>query len=191
MTVVTTAFLDANVIYSSVARNLLMYTHLAGAYQPAWSDSVHEEWIAALLRQRPHLTRPQLDRTRELMNQYAPGATITGFESLIASLALPDTGDLHVLAAAIHCGASVIVTKNLQHFPALALAPYNIEALHPDAFLLRLFQQSPARVVDAAKQHRKSLKNPPQTVAEYLVSLEVAELAGTASVLRSFAQQLD
>src|SRR5262245_47922890 len=136
MTPSTTAFLDANVIYSSVARNLLMYTHLAGAYRPAWSDVVHEEWIAALLRQLPHLTRAQLERTRDLMNEHAIGATVKGFESLIPSLTLPDSNDRHVLAAAIHAGARLIATKNLRHFPPAALARHGIEALHPDTFIL-------------------------------------------------------
>jgi hypothetical protein len=187
----TTAFLDANVIYSSVARNLLMYAHLAGTYRPLWSDAVHEEWIAALLLQHRHLTRGQLERTRDLMNQHAVGATVTGFESLIPTLTLPDPGDRHVLAAAIHGGASVIVTCNLRHFPQTALASYSLEALHPDAFVLRLFHQFPARIVDAARQHRKSLKNPPQSVAVYLASLEAAELVGTASSLKSFVHQLE
>jgi predicted nucleic acid-binding protein len=41
----------------------------------------------------------------------------TGYESLIPSLSLPDKNDRHVLAAAIRCQASAIVTFNLKDFP--------------------------------------------------------------------------
>jgi predicted nucleic acid-binding protein len=144
MTTGPTAFLDASVIYPAGIRNLLMYMQLAGTFRATWSDTVHEEWITALLRKRPHLTRAQLERTRDLMNQHAVGATITGYEGLIDGLRLPDANDRHVLAAAITAGASIIVTSNLKHFPASALAPRGIEALHPDDFALRLFGAAPA-----------------------------------------------
>jgi hypothetical protein len=56
------------------------------------------------------------------------------FEPLIAGLDLPDPGDRHVLAAAIRGRADVIVTRNLRDFPPDRLAPYGIEAQHPDTF---------------------------------------------------------
>ena len=138
MTAAAAAFLDANVLYSSVIRNLLMYLHLGGLYRPAWSDAVHDEWIEALLRQRTDLNRGQLQRTRDLMNEHALGASITDFEHLIPSLELPDAKDRHVVAAAITCGADFIVTMNVRDFPAHVLAPNGIRAIHPDEFVLDL-----------------------------------------------------
>ncbi len=61
---------------------------------------------------------------------------IEGYEHLISSLTLPDTDDRHVLAAAIHGKAQVILTCNQRHFPKKALAPFGITAEHPDHFLI-------------------------------------------------------
>src|SRR5208282_6095093 len=121
-----TVFLDASVLYPASIRNLLLYIAGARLYRPLWSARVHEEWIAALLRNRPDLTRRQLNRTRELMQAHIIDAEVTGYELLIDTLTLPDPDDRHVLAAAIHGGASVIVTANLRHFPAEKLAPHGL-----------------------------------------------------------------
>src|SRR6266508_3580568 len=90
------------------------------------------------------------------------------FEDLIDALDLPDPGDRHVLAAAIHGRADVIVTYNLPHFPPEHLSPYGIEAQHPDEFLTHLIDLAPAPVCAAARTHRLRLKKPPKTVTEYL-----------------------
>jgi hypothetical protein len=112
-----TAFYDASVLYGSALRNLLMHMALTGLFHAKWSAGVHEEWIAALLRNRPDLSREKLERTRMLMDKHAENALVTGYEDLIEELHLPDPNDRHVLAAAIRGHASVIVTANLRHFP--------------------------------------------------------------------------
>jgi hypothetical protein len=43
--------------------------------------------------------------------------------------------DRHVLAAAVSCGASIIVTLNLRHFRKEHLEPWGVAALHPASFL--------------------------------------------------------
>lgn len=88
---------------------------------------IHDEWIRNVLKDRPDLEARQLDRTRQLMDANVLDCLVTGYESLIRSLSLPDEDDRHVLAAAIRCGADSIVTFNLKDFPQSALEPYGIE----------------------------------------------------------------
>jgi hypothetical protein len=121
------------------------------------------------------------------MDQAAPDALVTGYESLIDSLELPDRDDRHVLAAAIRCGASVIVTLNLSDFPNAALAEFGIEAQHPDDFVLALLDAFPDFVLEAARTHRASLKNPPKTQEEYLAELNAQGLEKSVSLLRDLA----
>lgn len=179
-----TAFYDANVLYPAELRNLLMHLALTGLFRAKWSADVHEEWISALLEKRPDLTRDKLERTRALMDLHAVDALVTGYEDLIPGLHLPDPNDRHVLAAAIRGQANVIVTMNLRDFPAEIVAPFGIEAQHPDEFVVHLFDLAPEAVMAAAESHRQSLKNPPRTKGEYLETLARQGLGHSASALR-------
>ena len=179
-------FYDANVLYPAELRNFLMHLALIGVFGARWSADVHEEWIRNLLSNRPDLTREKLERTRQLMDKAAPDALVTGYEHLIAGLALPDPNDRYVLAAAIQAGASIVVTCNLGDFPPQILEEFNIEAQHPDEFILHLIDLAPSLVIEAAENHRKSLKNPSKTVKESIAALELQGLVRTASALHGY-----
>jgi len=178
------AFFDANVLYPSGLRNFLMHLALTGVFRAHWSAKVHDEWMRNLLKNRPDITREKLERTRRLMDKAAPDALVTGYESLIESIDLPDRDDRHVLAAAIRCGASVIVTLNLADFPTPVLRNFSIEAQHPDDFVLALLDAFPDLVLEAARKHRASLKNPSKTPEEYLAELNAQGIEKSVSVLR-------
>jgi hypothetical protein len=180
------AFYDANVLYPSELRNFLMHLAMTGLFRAKWSAEVHEEWISNLLVNRPDLTRAQLQRTRDLMDKHAIDALVTGYEGLIPGLQLPDPDDRHVLAAAIRGRVDVIVTMNIKDFPDAVLDSFEIEAQHPDEFILHLLDLSPGAVLSAARAHRESLKNPPKNESEYLDTLERQGLTQTVSVLREY-----
>jgi predicted nucleic acid-binding protein len=150
------------------ASNLLMHLALSGLFRAKWSVGVHEEWMAALLRNRPDLSREKLERTRTLMDQHTQDALVSGYEELVEGLQLPDPNDRHVLAAAIRGHADVIVTTNTRHFPVQALRPFGIEPQHPDEFVVNLLDLTPGAVLTAVRRHRESLKNPPKTPEGYL-----------------------
>ncbi|WP_255568657.1 PIN domain-containing protein [Comamonas sp. NLF-1-9] len=139
-----TVVYDACVLYPAPLRDLLMHLALSDLYRARWSDMLHDEWTRNVLASRPDLTQEQLNRTRQLMNAHVRDSLVTGFEYLIPSIKLPDPDDRHVVAAAIHSGASLIVTFNLKDFPFDALKPCNLAAQHPDDFIVDLLDLHPA-----------------------------------------------
>lgn len=130
-----TVLYDACVLYPAPLRDLLMHVAMTDLYRAKWTDAIHDEWTRNVLKDRPDLTPEQLQRTRDLMNAHVRDCLVTGYETLIDAITLPDPKDRHVLAAAIRAGADVIVTFNLKDFPENDLKPYGIEAQHPDDFL--------------------------------------------------------
>ncbi len=182
-----TAVYDACILYPEMLRSFLMYLATGGEYRARWTAEIRKEWKQAVLRQRPDLDPAKIERTADLMEQVVDDALVTGYEKLIEGLQLPDPNDRHVLAAAIRCGADVIVTMNLKDFPPEALSPYGIEAQHPDEFVENLFDLDQASVLAAAQKHRRALKNPPHSVEEYLEGLRRQGLVQTAKLLEPFA----
>ncbi len=132
----------------------------------------------------PAVSEEKLLRTRDLMNAHVRDSLVTGYEGLIAGLSLPDGDDRHVLAAAIRCNASVIVTFNLKDFPAEVLAPWDVSAQHPDEFVSNLIDLHPVPVCLAVERTRRRLKNPPMDVDEYLEMLFRQRLSQSSSMLR-------
>ncbi|MFN2378250.1 MAG: PIN domain-containing protein [Candidatus Binatia bacterium] len=184
------AFLDASVLYPAGTRNLLMRMAVARLFHARWSADVHREWMSAVRRDYPDISEFRVRRIRDLMNRHAEGSQVTGYESLIPALELPDPDDRHVLAAAIATRAAVIVTRNLRDFPAERLRAHGIAATHPDSFVLRFVFDRPEDLLVAASEHRRSLRNPGMSADEYLALLERQGLDRTAHALRKHAHRL-
>lgn len=183
-----TAILDACVLYPFSLRDLLLSLARDGLFHARWSRRIEEEWVGSLLRQRPDLEEAALRRTCALMTEAVPDSLVHGWEGLEAGLAgLPDTDDRHVLAAAICGHADAIVTFNLADFPAAVLAPFGIEAQHPDDFLLNQLDLNPIAALKSIKAMRGRWRRPAVSADEFATALERLQLPLTASRLRDVA----
>jgi hypothetical protein len=181
---------DACVLYPAPLRDLLMQLALSDLFKARWTEEIHDEWIRNVLANRPDVIPSNLRRCRRLMDKHVPDCLITGYESLIPTLTLPDPDDRHVLAAAIHGGAGLILTFNLSDFPKTTLQPFGIEATHPDEFVVRLLNQDLADVLSAVRLHRASLTRPAKTAAEYLKTLKQCQLSKTVDSLRPHSRKI-
>ena len=179
-----TALLDACVLYPAPVRDLLLSLARVGLYHSRWSVQIQQEWMHNLLKNRTDLTADQLQRTCTLMNQAIPDCIIEHYEPLIESIQLPDPNDRHVLAAAIKGHADAIVTFNLKDFPAETLNRYDIEAQHPDDFVLNQIELHEITALATIKEMRLRLKNPQQSAEELIATFERCGLPSTSTWLR-------
>jgi predicted nucleic acid-binding protein len=160
-----------------------MHLALLDLFRAKWTEAIHAEWIRNVLESRPDLTAEQLARTKKLMNAHVRDCLVEGYESLIETLELPDENDRHVLAAAIHAKADLILTFNLKDFPPETLAKYAVEARRPDEFIVSLLKADAEKVCLAAERQRRSLKNPPKNREEFLQTLRGQNLFETCELL--------
>ena len=83
------------------------------------------------------------------MREAFPEASVSVPPALLAAAPqIPDEADKHVVAAAIHEGAQVIVTSNLKHFPQEVLAPHRILVQSPDDFLIHQYHLNPDVIIE-------------------------------------------
>jgi predicted nucleic acid-binding protein len=176
---------DANVLYPSTLRDLLIRIAQAGLVQAKWTDHILDEVFRNLAANRPDLDPERLARTRELMNKAVRDCLVTGYEPLVDVLDLPDPDDRHVLAAAIKARAQVIVTDNLKDFPSDALEPWDMESKSPDDFILDQIDLSRETVYAAVQRMADSRQNPPAAFSDVLAMLERDGLVESTAALQS------
>ena len=180
---------DACVLYPAPVRDLLMEIAVSGLVRAKWTEQIHQEWMSSLVADRPHI-ESRIQQTRRLMDVAIPDALVKHYESLIDGITLPDPKDHHVLAAAIKCGAQMIVTANLKDFPEDYLAPYGMEAVHPDQFIEQQFGLNQDAVIGCAKRIRARLQNPEKSADQYFEILSSSRLPATAASLREYKEQI-
>jgi len=127
----------------AVADLLLRLARRTALFTPRWTDYILEEMHRAHRKfgWGAHVAA----NFRACLNPAFPEARVVGYEPLIERCT-NDVGDRHVLAAAIKAGARRIITANLDDFKEEALAPWGIQAVHPQDLLLELYAKDQAVV---------------------------------------------
>ena len=162
--------LDACVLIPAPLRDtLLRLAEHPRLYVPRWSETI----IAETVRNLEGRIGLSADKTAYLVAQlreHFGDSWVTGYEPLIDRMT-NDTKDRHVLAAAVKCGAPLIVTYNKRHFPTAATEPWDIEVQGPSAFLKSQYDLNPSVVID--KLHAQA-RNLGRTLPEQLAVLRKA-----------------
>ena len=157
--------LDTCTIFGAALNDLLLTLAERNTYRPLWSADILAELRRNLVRHG--IDEGPVDRRIGAMRDAFPDAEVTGYADLVPQMTCDDK-DRHVMAAAVRGGAAIIVTFNLVDFPASALAPYTIAAVHPDDFLLDQLDLFPLVVADAVCDIAASYERPSMTPRDYL-----------------------
>jgi hypothetical protein len=81
--------------------------------------------------------------------------------------------------------AQVIVTCDTGDFPAEKLAPYDIEAQHPDTFITYQKEENTVAVLNHLKEARLTYNSPPLSVQEFIARFRSNEMPLTAAWLET------
>ncbi len=178
-----TCVLDTHVIYPLQIRDLLFWFADADLYRPKWSGGIFSEWDRIM--ERKGILEAERRKRLERANLAFPDALVTNYEKLVDTLTLPDENDRHVLAAAIKCNASLIVTNNLKDFPELYLAGFGLSAKNADDFCADIIDLDPYRALTAFKRLVANRRNPNMDEFAVLDALKRSGLKDTVHYLRA------
>jgi predicted nucleic acid-binding protein len=166
-----TAFLDANALVPVALADTVLRAAEARLFAPMWSSRVFAEAKEAIRRIRPGLAPSRIESRFRAMDLSFPDARVSCWEPLVEQIDLPDPDDRHVVAAAWLGKADAIVTANIGDFPADALEPCGLHAVHPDDFLLDLFDLAPNLVRGIMATQAADASQPPLDVEDVLIAL--------------------
>ena len=141
--------IDANVLYPTVMRDVVLGVARAGLFVPQWSPRILEEWVRAAAKLGSEAEAQARGACAQL-NVAWPKAEIRYPAAAEARLWLPDPGDIHVLAAAIAGSSDAIMTVNAKDFPRNILAEEGLVRVDPDGYLQGCAEAQPGRVIPVA-----------------------------------------
>jgi len=143
--------LDACVLVNfSLCDTLLRLAEAPRLFEPRWSEEIVRETTRTLQLKLGWPSSLTAHFETELRANFGE-AWISGYESLTPRMT-NEQKDRHLVAAAVHGGAPIIMTLNLRHFKPEHLEPWGISALHPQSFLIELYRQEQALVVTKLEQ---------------------------------------
>jgi predicted nucleic acid-binding protein len=145
------AVIDACVLVNAALRDtLLRLAEPPHLFLPRWSNDIMAE-TKRTMEDRLGCTAEQTEHLASELRLHFEDAWVDGYEPLIAAMG-NHPKDRHVLAAAVKTGAQTIVTFNLKDFQKEALAPWDVQAQSPDAFLIDQYHLDPKLVVAKLRQ---------------------------------------
>jgi 3-methyladenine DNA glycosylase AlkD len=131
-----TCFLDTNVIYPILTRDILLWFAHYELNTPKWSHDIFIEWAEVM--RRKNVSEEDIELRIENVNLAFPGAFVHDYDSIIETLNLPDVKD----------------------FPPAYIRRFNITAKNADDFLTDLIDLNHEIALAAFQMMVSHKKNP-------------------------------
>ncbi len=180
-----TVLIDTCVLHPSYLRDTLLSLAEREFFRPLWSIDILNELYDSLTEQAG-IGHDAASRVIEEMQHHFVDCCVSDYEQLIDRMWSPDEDDRHVLAAAVRGHAAAIVTFNTADFPPESVEPFQMEAIHPDDFLLDQLDLSPPGVIAVLETQVERYKREPNTIYGLLEALERAGTPNFADEVRRF-----
>jgi hypothetical protein len=136
-------------LYPANLRDVLLGAAYDGHFIPSWSSETIDEMARNLVADG-RVDADGAARLTAIMRSKFPRAETVLYEGTV-SVPVVHADDRHVAVAAVEAAAAYLVTSNLKHFPAEALAPFKVDPVSPDAFLSLLVRESPVKRLQSAE----------------------------------------
>ena len=162
--------LDANVLLQAPMRDTMLRLAQERIVTVFWSDAI----LAEVERNFPKVSGAsdaarRFARLLSALRQHFPRAFVTEGEETMRVAAIT-SHDRHVLTCALAAPAPLKITYNIRHFPAHTLAPYSVQAWHPDRLLSALLLSHPDELLAVLLAQGRDL-HPPRSLHQILTRL--------------------
>lgn len=139
----TRVLVDANVLFSRTCRDWLIMLELSGGpFKVYWTEDILAETLYRLRREHPTWGGAQITSIRDKIALSLENGRVDDF-AVDGSFSLKDLDDQHVHAAAIACGAHVVLTCDKGFLDVREPDELPYEVYRPDDFFVLADDSSP------------------------------------------------
>ncbi|GAA3607183.1 hypothetical protein GCM10022223_23940 [Kineosporia mesophila] len=180
-------FIDANILWSKCLADWVNLCAIQKnpVFHVTWSEDVLAEVRYGWRQRNPGASERALSILLERFRAFHPKGRVTGYNPRDYPRPTADEHDWHVLAAAAHAGADILLTDDTSAFTPECVEDRFI--VHTaDKFLLMLLSESPSSVGQAFEFQRQYFERTYGYPPEYL--LQRLEKAGALSFAEKIPQ---
>lgn len=163
--------LDSCVLYPVVIRDLLLTLAALDAFEPRWTEAILDEMTRNVLADHSTIDPAHFEAgSVGAMRRAFPAASVNGYEHLIDRMD-NHPKDRHVAAAAVHVGATAVVTYNVRDFDSEVLRQNGVAIVTPPQLVGQLVDDDPSVVSVAIRAMAARKRRPPMSPADVVAAI--------------------
>lgn len=155
-------FIDTSELYPFTIMDVLLTMSEDFLFDWAWTDEVLDEWQEVIVR-RGRRTTDSAASVAAAVRTYFGRHRIDPalYRHQVTTDLSPDPDDRIHAAACIHGNVDVLLTRDIRHFRAPALADAGVRVMNSDEFLCALLTHRRGAVTESFTRAADAKKNPP------------------------------
>lgn len=179
-------FVDTNVLFPFSIMDLLLGMAEDGIHEFIWSNDLLDEWERVIVENSERSAESAASIVAAIREFFEDGEIPTAsYAAEVDDMPSADLDDRKHIAAAKVGRATVLLTRNLKHFPAEPLLEMSIRVLDADAYFCEQLAGSPEQMLWTVTRIAGEKRRPAMTVGELLSTLGNAGVPEFASRFRA------
>ena len=182
---------DANVLYSRVLRDYILYAMTHQLIQVRWSSEIMDEVVEHLMENVDGFDEVAGERLVTAINGTFPYSQVEVTDearSVVAGFRLFDEDDRHVIAAAVAAEATFLCSDDRTGFPADVMESLGMEVVKSDYLLSMLIEEAPDAMLRVHRTAVAGLRG--ATDASTIAALRRAKAYRTADLMEELLRRV-
>lgn len=179
-------FADTNVLFPFSIMDLVLGMAEDGMHEFIWSNDLLDEWERVIVENNQRSAESAASIVFAIREFFEDGEIPTAsYAAEVDDMPSADLDDRKHIAAAKVGRATVLLTRNLKHFPVEPLSEMSIRVLDADAYLCEQLARSSEQMLWTVSRIAGEKRRPSMTVGELVAALGNAGVPAFAERFRA------
>jgi predicted nucleic acid-binding protein len=160
-------FIDTSELFPFTIMDVLLTLSDELVFTWVWTDELLDEWEAVIVREGQRTTESARVLTQTIRTHFGSWRLDPAlYRDRITADLSPDSDDRVHVAACLHGGVDVLVTRDLRHLRTSRLLDAGVKVMTADDYLCALLDRHPEAVTESFIGTANARKRPPITPQE-------------------------